>query len=154
MMHSESLIDVAVALPVFNTYTYRVPALLMPHMAPGKRVLAPFRRRRVTGYILGEGESSDKYDTKGILDILDEAPLFPPAMIPFFKWISDYYLYPLGEVIKSALPKGLNMYDRATVSITEKGNEALEQDEQGTLDREILRYLKKGPCPQTRPCCP
>ena len=150
MMHTESLIDVAIALPVYNTYTYRVPEALMPYLAPGKRVLAPFRRRRVTGYILGEGESSDQYDTKCILDILDEAPLFPLALIPFFKWISVYYLYPLGEVLKSALPKGLNSYDRATVSITEKGKEALEQGKHFTLDRDILIYLKKGPCPQKR----
>ena len=43
-------IDVAVALPVYNTYTYAVPESLSPYAIAGKRVLVPFRKRRVTAF--------------------------------------------------------------------------------------------------------
>ena len=46
-------IEVAIALPVYRTFTYHVPESLRNLVTPGKRVLAPFGRRRVTGYIFG-----------------------------------------------------------------------------------------------------
>ena len=106
-------VRVAVALPVAATFTYRIPEHLLFLAEPGMRVLAPFGQRSVTGYILGESaEMKMGVDAvKFILDILDEYPLFPASMIPFFEWISDYYLYPLGLVIQSALPSGLPRRD-------------------------------------------
>jgi primosomal protein N' (replication factor Y) len=50
------IVDVAVALPVFTPFTYRVPSHLRPVVSPGLRVLVPFGRRRVTGYVLGRAE--------------------------------------------------------------------------------------------------
>ena len=47
-------IEVAVALPVFRTFTYFAPEPFKDHAAPGKRVLVPFGRRRVTGFIFGQ----------------------------------------------------------------------------------------------------
>ena len=100
MADIESYIEVAVALPVYQTYVYQVPDNLFIHVSEGKRVLVPFGRRRVTGYVLGPDKSSDEYTIKRILDVLDETPLFPSDMVSFFKWISNYYVYPIGEVIK------------------------------------------------------
>ena len=90
-MNPPDLVQVAVALPVYGTYTYRVPEHLAFLSAPGMRVLVPFGRRRVTGYILGKGEAADIDAVKCILDVADEFPLFPQAMIPFFEWVADYY---------------------------------------------------------------
>jgi primosomal protein N' (replication factor Y) len=53
MATSSTYIEVAIALPVYNTYTYNVPETLHELVSEGKRVLVPFGRRRVTGYILG-----------------------------------------------------------------------------------------------------
>ena len=52
---------------------------------------------------------SPSTEIKAILDVLDTERLFTEDMIPFFRWIADYYIYPLGEVIKGALPGGLNL---------------------------------------------
>jgi len=49
-------IEVAVALPVFNTYTYSVPTVMDEYVTAGVRVLVPFGRRRVTGYVLGDAD--------------------------------------------------------------------------------------------------
>ncbi|MDH4320999.1 MAG: primosomal protein N', partial [Desulfobulbaceae bacterium] len=53
--------------------------------------------------------------------LLDPEPLFPAAMIPFFRWLADYYLHPIGEVIKGALPGGLTTESGRTVTITDAG---------------------------------
>ena len=139
-------IEVAVAIPVYQTFTYSVPEPFSPFISTGKRVLIPFGRRRVTGYILGPGKDYDKKEIKSVLDILDEQPLFPPAMVPFFRWISDYYKYPPGEVVKTALPGGLNIRDYVLVSLTESGRDALNGVKLNPIARQILGHLQSGPC--------
>jgi primosomal protein N' (replication factor Y) len=139
-------IEVAIALPVYGTYVYSVPDHLLPLVLPGKRVLVPFGRRRVTGYILGEYHKNDRKEIKQILDVMDEEPLFFSCMIPFFKWTADYYLHPIGDVIKCALPGGLNIYDFAVIALTKKGKEALLKNSLTPLENEILNMLQTGPC--------
>ncbi len=146
MTSPSSYIEVAVALPVYNTYTYSVPENLSSLILPGKRVLVPFGRRRVTGYILGSCQDIKTKEIKIILDILDETPLFPSSMIPFFRWTADYYFHPIGDVIKCALPGGLNLYDFITLAITEQGKDALLQSSVTPLESKILACLKTGPC--------
>ena len=103
----EIAIEVAVAMPVHGTFTYRVPEDLARLASAGTRVLVPFGRRRATGYVLGPAPPSDRADIKLIVDVLDARPVFPGAMIPFLRWTADYYKHPLGQVIETALPGGL-----------------------------------------------
>ena len=137
-------IEVAIALPVFQTFTYSVPESFAGFMATGKRVLVPFGRRRETGYIFGQNQDSDLKEIKSILDILDEQPLFPSSMVMFFRWISDYYKYPVGQVVKNALPGGLNIRDYASVAITAKGRNELNHDRLAPVAKEILEQLQTG----------
>jgi primosomal protein N' (replication factor Y) (superfamily II helicase) len=139
-------IEVAIALPVYSTYVYSVPEHLLPLVSAGKRVLVPFGRRRVTGYILGEYHKNDRTEIKQVLDVMDEEPLFFSCMIPFFRWTADYYLHPIGEVIKCALPGGLNIYDFAAIALTNKGEEALSKNFLTPLENDILSMLQTGPC--------
>ncbi len=141
-------IDIAIALPVYNTFTYRIPENFSNFISIGKRALVPFGRRRVTGYILGSCEktSRSEIEIKSILDILDENPLFPSSIVPFFRWISEYYIYPIGEVIKSALPGGLNLYEYAIISITENGKNVLKDNSVPPIQREILSSLEPEAC--------
>ncbi|HJO63218.1 MAG TPA: hypothetical protein QF571_10420, partial [Desulfobacterales bacterium] len=141
-----SYIEVAVALPVFHTFTYSIPETFAQFISPGKRVLVPFGRRVVTGYILGPSKAIQGKKIKRILDVLDDIPLFPAGMIPFFKWISNYYIYPLGETIKSTLPGGLNLYDFTTLSITQTGQNATVKHWVNPFEKEILSCLKQGSC--------
>ncbi len=137
-------IEVAIALPVFQTFTYSVPEDFANFMATGKRVLVPFGRRRETGYVFGKSQDSDIRDIKSILDILDEQPLFPSSMVMFFRWISDYYKYPVGQVVKNALPGGLNIRDYASVAITENGRHELDHGRLTPIAKDILNQLQSG----------
>ncbi|MBF0412322.1 MAG: primosomal protein N' [Desulfamplus sp.] len=125
-MKQEQYIEVAVALPVSHTFTYKVPEHFAQNYLIGMRVLVPFGRRRITGYVLATKEENGScYKSKLILDLLDDIPLFPPSMIPLFHWISRYYIHPIGEVIRTALPVGLDSHDVSLVVATQKGVEKL-----------------------------
>ena len=137
-------IEVAIALPVYQTFTYSVPESLADFMTIGKRVLAPFGRRRETGYVFGQSQGFDVKEVKSILDILDEQPLFPSSMVPFFEWISDYYKYPIGQVVKHALPSGLHIRDYASVAITEKGRNQIDHGRLEPIAKDILGLLQSG----------
>ena len=141
---TEAYIDVAISLPTWKTYTYAVPADLKPLVQVGKRVLVPFNNRRLTGYIIGEGVVPEGFTVKPLIDILDDSPLFHPSHLPFFSWISNYYLFPLGEVIKSALPGGLNTQDATMVSLTAQGKKTLLACDASGQDMQILTALEKG----------
>ena len=98
-------IDVAIPLHLDSTYHYLVPPELLSEIAVGKRVLVPFGRRRLIGIILGQIESAE--ELKPVLQLLDPEPLLSPDELEFLRWASSYYLHPLGEVIRAALPAGL-----------------------------------------------
>ena len=137
-------IEVAVGLPIFKTFHYQVPEKLVNSIDVGKRVLVPFGGRKITGYVLTVlGESVWK-DTKEIIDILDDIPLFSPEMVPFFQWVANYYLAPLGEVLKTALPGGINIGTRLRIILTEKGKEYLKSLTTGDPQWKILTRIEKG----------
>jgi len=88
----------------------------------------PFGGRRTTGYMLGRISSGGE-GYQIILDILDETPLFPAGMIPLFRWTAEYYKHPLGAVIQTALPGGLDRSESAAWTITEEGRGRLEEND-------------------------
>ncbi len=146
MTKSYRHLEVAVALPMVRTYTYKVREEIAGDLVPGKRVLVPFGKSKATGYFLGFTKPSGKIKAKQILDILDEVPLFPEAMIPLFRWVADYYIHPIGEVIKTALPGGINIRDFTVLRRTEAGRAALFEGSCTPLEKEIL-----GSLPEDKP---
>ncbi len=142
MPKSDTHIEVAVALPVHGTFSYAVPNDLAFLIEPGKRILVPFGRRRVTGYVLGESTQNLDKPLKKILDILDDEPLFPANMVPFYKWISDYYFYPIGQVIQNALPGGLIAVEKNILSITSRGIRFLTHGIMTPTEKQILSLLQ------------
>lgn len=125
------LYEVAVAAPLHGTLTYSYHSGLSVEPVPGIRVLVPLGNRLVTGYVLGNALTQEigetTYTIKSIADLLDPAPLFPPELIPFFRWIAEYYHFPLGNVIKTALPGGLVACSGREVILTEAGRQELPQ---------------------------
>ncbi len=107
-------LEIAVAAPLNRTLTYSLPiefdgqSIEELNNCIGKRVLVPLSRRRITGYVISVlKEVKTEFVIKNILKFLDERPLFHENLIPFFRWVSSYYHYPIGLVIKTALPGGL-----------------------------------------------
>ena len=143
-------VEVAVALPVFKALTYAIPSALRSQIKTGKRVLVPVRNRQVTGYVLGHVDSADYETVKKIGCVLDDTPLFPASMVPFFRWIADYYLYPIGEVIKGALPSGITAKEIHTFTLSNKGRTVLSSGNSlDALHRAVLETLQKNSTPTT-----
>ena len=140
-MEKHIYIEVAVALPIHGTYTYKVPPTMVAQATPGMRVLVPFGRRRVTGYVIGPIQGPVTFKAKPINEVMDMEPLFPFSMIKLFQWVSDYYIHPLGEVIKTALPKGLNRYDVSVVSLAEGASP--DPSTLSPREQEIVALLRK-----------
>lgn len=119
-------LEVAVAAPLDQTLTYRLTDSSRsstdkrnPEKYSGRRVLVPLGNRKITGYVLSQGPAADKvaYTVRPISRFLDEVPLFHGNIIPFFRWVADYYHYPIGLVIKSAMPAGLAPKTRKKIVI-------------------------------------
>lgn len=123
---SPTIIDVAVPLRLYTTFHYAVPPELAPLATTGVRVLVPFGRRRLTGYVIGTVAQSEE-ELKLISAVLDPEPLFTSEELEFFRWSASYYLHPLGEVIKTALPAGINVESRKRQVCSADGLETEEE---------------------------
>ena len=101
------LVEVALALPVFRTFTYAVGASPHPRhpLVPGARVVVPFRGRGEIGVCLGtRGAAPEGVTVKSILDVPDEQPALSPDIVELCRWITDYYAAPIGVALRCALP--------------------------------------------------
>ncbi|HEU4629303.1 MAG TPA: primosomal protein N' [Gemmatimonadaceae bacterium] len=103
------LIDVALPLPLFRTFTYQVNGTLEARVRPGSRVVVPFRNRRELGICLGpsDGAALGKAAPKAVLAAPDETPSVSGPMLELCRWAADYYVAPIGQVLRSALPVAL-----------------------------------------------
>jgi primosomal protein N' (replication factor Y) len=138
-------VEVAIGLPVEKTFYYEIPSGFGERLRLGSRVLVPFRGRKVTGYAIAFPPDLKDYPKadalKPILDILDERPLFDDPMLAFYRWVSDYYLYPLGQVIKGGLPPGINLESQRLLRPTPKGRAALESEKLTHAELEVLTAI-------------
>ena len=103
-----SYVDVILPLPLDGLFTYSVPAEKAPRVVPGVRLLVPLGKSKTYTAIAVElHERQPDFEARPILDVLDTAPVLLPQQLKLWQWIADYYLAPLGDVYKAALPAGL-----------------------------------------------
>jgi len=108
------LVEVAVPLPLFRSYTYDASGDTGHPLVAGSRVLVPVRNTRVMGICLGESDGAALGDAtpKRVLGVPDAEPAFRPDLLNVCRWISDYYVAPLGMVLRAALPSALGVSKR------------------------------------------
>jgi len=142
--NSPLLVDVVFPAALEAALTYRVPEAWRELATPGKRVLAPLGRRTVTGYLVGRRDRAPVADTKELREILDAEPLLDAHLLALTRWAADYYLCPWGEVIRTALPPGIDSFTRRIVSLTDAGRVVL--DGNGIFrpgERELLAFVRE-----------
>ncbi len=107
------LVDVILPLPLDGLFTYSVPQQLEQQVKPGCRVLVPFgRSKQYVGIIARRHDQRPEgYEVKDLLLLIDTQPILLPAQYRLWQWIADYYMSPIGEVYKAALPAGLKAED-------------------------------------------
>ena len=94
-------------------FTYSVPSSLEEQVQRGVRVLVPLGRNKTYVGIVSEKHhrAPEEYQTKDILQVLDVTPILLDSQLRLWHWIADYYMSPIGEVYKAALPSGLKAED-------------------------------------------
>ncbi|MBC7897466.1 MAG: hypothetical protein H7066_18755, partial [Cytophagaceae bacterium] len=99
------LLDVALPLPLFRTFSY-APGDHAPADVPnGTRVIVPFRNRREVGIVVGTREEEEgKRSYKDVLSYPDDEPAVRPALLDACQWMARHYVAPLGVALRSALP--------------------------------------------------
>ena len=106
-------VDVILPVPLDGFFTYSVPSSANEQVEVGKRVLVPFGRNKTyVGIIASKHhQQPEGYQTKNILQVLDSTPMLLGNQLRLWQWIADYYMSPIGEVFKAALPSGLKAED-------------------------------------------
>ena len=106
-------IDVILPVPLDGTFTYSVPQPLERQVKVGVRVLVPFGRSKTYAGIIASthGTVPSVPQIKSVLQFLDASPVLTDTQMRLWQWISDYYMSPIGEVMKAALPSGLKTED-------------------------------------------
>lgn len=107
-------VDVILPVPLDGVFTYSVPTSLAEQVKIGVRVLVPFGRNKTYVGIMAKthkGPLPSGMQIKDILQVLDVSPLLLDSQLRLWQWIADYYMSPIGEVYKAALPSGLKAED-------------------------------------------
>ena len=110
---------VIVPRPLDEAFTYTVPEHLQSRIGVGYRVVVPFGKKRfVTGIVEGLSpvRPADVATFKDIVEVLDSEPTVIHPQLKFWRWIADYYMCAVGDVMKAALPAGLKLESETVVS--------------------------------------
>jgi primosomal protein N' (replication factor Y) len=137
---SKFFYNVAIAVPLRQAFTYHSNQQIIP----GTRVAVKFGRTNKLG-IVTEVISETDIKTKPIHMVLDDLPIFSKTELKIFKWASDYYLHPIGEVINSFLPTNLRQTKNTFEAEAIEGNkEIIEQNSEfeTALNSEQIKAVK------------
>lgn len=101
--------DVILPVPLDGLFTYSVPPAMEQQVQPGMRVLVPFGRSKSYVGIVARlhDQKPEGYVVKPLTELMDAQPILFPSQLRQWQWIADYYMSPLGDVLKAALPAGL-----------------------------------------------
>lgn len=116
--------NIILPLPLDGYFTYGVPDALASRVQNGMRVTVPLGKSKTYVGIVAEypvdvpksaeevaQQGKKKIVYKNIADVLDDTPILLPQQLRLWKWIADYYMSPIGDVYKAALPSGLKAED-------------------------------------------
>ncbi|MFN3872972.1 MAG: primosomal protein N' [Ignavibacterium sp.] len=136
--------EVVFALPFRKAFTYEIPAELKKFVKEGVRVVAPFGKRTLTGFVVKITKTTQvQEEIKQIREVLDDEPIFNKTLLKFYEWISEYYLCSLGEALKLLVPHGTEVESKRKISIDKNFVLQLLQKEtkNTTLRYKILQEL-------------
>lgn len=132
-------VNVIIPVPIRKEFTYRVPYELNEHLLEGIRVIVPFGRSKLlTGIVTKIHESAPSdYQAKYIEHILDNEPIITGKQYSFWKWISSYYMAPMGDVMNAALPSNLKLASETKIVLHPdfiEGKRILSEQQQKVVD--------------------
>ncbi|MEX0893663.1 MAG: primosomal protein N' [Gemmatimonadota bacterium] len=107
-------VEVALPIPPVQTFTYTVEG---PAPTPGTRVKVRFGPRRLVGWVVGPGADRELARVRPVDRVLERTPSVPADVLALCRWIADYYVAPLGMVLRAALPAALSRPARPEATV-------------------------------------
>lgn len=140
---AELFAQIIIPLSLHDSYTYAVPESMQKEIVPGQRAIVQFGPKRLyAGLVFSISESTEHHtEIKEILQLLDEKPVVMPENLTLWKWISNYYCCPLGDVYRAALPAGLKLESKSLLVSTGFDNEI----ELTAKEELLIREIANGP---------
>ncbi|HVZ83663.1 MAG TPA: primosomal protein N' [Terracidiphilus sp.] len=130
--------EVALPVPLDRTFTYAVQEGQQPRR--GTRVIAPFRNEKLIGVVTALSSTPPEgYETRFLEAVLDSEPLLSEHLLALAEWIAQYYLAPLGEVLRGMLPLMAEVRRTLYYRITDLGRDVLADLHDGDSARSTLR---------------
>jgi primosomal protein N' (replication factor Y) (superfamily II helicase) len=148
--------DVALPVPLDQTFTYAVNGVVP---VVGARVLVPFSGQRLMGVVVRvhEDAPADDFEIKPVQQVLDDAAVLPDELMELARWIAQYYVAPLGEVLRGMLPLAAEVKRHFFYRIAEAGRRVLYEGaakgssrrsklspEEQNREYAVLNYLEGG----------
>jgi primosomal protein N' (replication factor Y) (superfamily II helicase) len=117
--------EVALPVPLRSLFTYAIPERLAESVCTGSRVLVAFRNRVMTGVVVERSTSRPEPEriknVREIVEVLDPVPALPPKLVELGRWVSSYYVAPIGEVFRAMLPPPIDLRHEREILVTEAG---------------------------------
>ena len=146
--------DVALPVPLDRAFTY---ALNGETPGVGCRVLVPFRNEKLAGVVVRVHDQVPPVEAKPLLSILDPEPIVSGSLLELGEWIAQYYIAPLGEVLRTMLPLMAEVRRVVLYRITDTGRQVLYEgaekgssrrsklsSEEQNIEYAVLNYLENG----------
>jgi primosomal protein N' (replication factor Y) len=152
--------DVALPVPLDQTFTYAVNGTASGGaLVVGARVLVPFSGQKLMGVVVRVHEDApgDDFEIKPVQQVLDETAILPAELMKLADWIAQYYVAPLGEVLRGMLPLAAEVKRHFSYRIAEAGRRVLYEGaakgssrrsrltaEEQNREYAVLNYLESG----------
>ena len=147
------IIDVLVEININKkdkTFSYSVPKELESEIELGKRVLVPFGKQTLEGFILKIHDTKPDYELKDIIKVIDKEEILNKELLELGKEISDQNVCNLVSVYQAMLPRGYKAKAGETIKDKKvsyvriidriKANEFLKTSK-STKQKEIIEKL-------------
>ena len=135
-------VNIAFPLQIDEAYTYKIP-IEWDDIPIGCRVVAPLKNKSQVGFVVNSSTDNGNYKgrLKELKSKIDDLSAYSPNMLKFLQWLSDYYLSPMGLVMKAALPAGMGVKKKKIVKLVNE--EAMAGKRLSEVMNSILIKLKK-----------
>lgn len=105
-MVADVLVEIKVK-QIDQTFTYKVPEELLDQIKIGKRVIVPFGKQTLEGFVIKIEKRSEEFKLKEILKIIDEVPILNDELLELGKYISKKTMTNLITSYQTMLPTAL-----------------------------------------------
>ena len=134
--------EVALPVPLDHTFTYGVRLGQQPQR--GARVIAPFRNEKLIGVVTAlAAKPPADVEVKYLEAVLDEEPLLSDHLLELAEWIAQYYLAPLGEVLRAMLPLTAEVRRTVYYRLTDLGRDILARSMDGDQGKGTASHVRR-----------